>query len=231
MTESPYTVPSGRWQVEVSFVEYTRDEVGKARSTTTSVLPGAIKVGVSCRADVQLMVTPFLDLRRGGSPDSRTTGPGDLVGRFKLNLAGNDDGQIAFGVMPFVRIPLARQGLGAGRLEGGLIVPLAAGLPQGFDLGAMVELDLRGSASGTGYGVEAVHSITLGHSLAGERLGSYLEYAGSAPVGTGGGYEAYLDGGLTLATSSNRQLDAGLRLGLSPAADGFTAFVGFTFRR
>lgn len=85
-TESPYTVDAGHLQVELSFLDYTRDEGGEDFEEVM-VLPTNVKVGLLNHVDLQLVVTPFT--RQEFEAD---VGPGDASGfgdtqlRLKINL-------------------------------------------------------------------------------------------------------------------------------------------------
>jgi hypothetical protein len=94
----------------------------------------------------------------------------------------------------------------------------------------MAELDVSRNQRDTGYGLDLVHSITLGHALLGGRSAFYVEYAGGAGIGTGQGYAASANGGVTYAATRDLQLDAGIMASLSHPAGGYTHFAGFAFR-
>lgn len=219
-TESPYAVPQGYWQVEVDLATLTRDRVDGVRTDTLSLAPLNLKRGIAHDTDVQLIVAPYVRQREGG----RTIdGIGDVTVRLKQNLIGDDGGDWALAVMPFVTLPTARAALGAEGVEGGVIVPVSVDLAEGVSLGAMTEVDaVREDGR---YRAIFVNSATLGVKLA-ETVGSYAE------VYTERGRDWIVTGdvGLTWQTSEVTQLDAGVNLGLSDAAEDVTLFVGFSRR-
>lgn len=223
ITESPFTVDAGRFQVEQSFVEYSRSADGE---DLYSVLPTTLKVGLLHNVDLQLVVNPYVRAElEGGDAD----GFGDLQVRTKWNLWGNDSGTTALALMPFLQIPTAVDELGTGKVEGGLIVPFAAELPGGWSVGLMGELDIVRDADNDDYGVEFVHTIALGRDIVGQ-LGGYVEYIGVAPHRTGAGYEASIGLGVTYGVTDHMQLDAGTNIGISGGADDLTLFTGISFR-
>src|SRR5438309_11170172 len=59
VTESPYTVDAGHFQVELSFVEYTYDHDHGRRVDGFSVLPANLKVGLLNNLDLQLVLNPY----------------------------------------------------------------------------------------------------------------------------------------------------------------------------
>jgi hypothetical protein len=225
-TESPYTVDAGHFQVELSFVDYTRDRAGGQTRTTLAVAPMLLKAGLLHNVDLQLGLDPWTHERTGG--EGSVEGFGDTIVRLKVNLWGNDAGDTAFALMPFVKLPTADDDLGNGRVEGGLIAPLAVALPAEFALGLMAELDLVADDDG-GYTPDFVHTGTLGRAIVGD-LAGYVEYAGFADLAGDQKYRAYFDAGLTYAVGPDAQLDAGVRVGLTEAADDLGLFAGLSVR-
>ena len=233
VTESPYTVDAGHFQAEFSFAEYTYDHGYGERTNGFSVLPVNLKLGLLNNLDLQFVLNPYQNiLTHRPSLSHRNSGFGDAELRAKLNLRGNDGGKTAFGVMTFVRFPTGSDRLSDHHVEGGLILPLAMQeLPGRFDLGTMAEFDLDRNHRNDGYGVDFVHSATVGHELFTEKLNGYVEYVGIAPMRTSRTYLVYFDTGVTQALSKNIQLDAGITVGLSRRADNLTVFTGLSFRR
>ena len=232
VTASPYTVDAGHFQAEFSFVEYTYNHDRGERTDGFSVLPASLRLGILNNLDLQWVLNPYQDIHtRGSSGSSRNAGFGNTELRARLNLWGNDGGKTALAVIPFVRFPTGSNGLGNHHVEGGLILPLAVQeLPGGFDLGTMAEFDVDRNDRNDGYGVDFIHTVTLGHEVFTKKLNAYVEYVGIAPIRTGRTYLAYFDTGVTYALSDNVQLDTGINIGLSRRADDFTVFVGLSFR-
>lgn len=227
-TESPYTVDGGRFQIEMDVATYTRDRSAGVRTETVGVAPINVKYGLDRATDLQFIVQPYI--RRTVTDrrlDKRGTvdGIGDATVRVKRNLWGDDGGRTAFALMPFVTLPTATDGLGAGKVEFGVIAPLAIALSDRIGLGLMTELDVIGQGDGTGYRASFVNSATLGFALT-DRLGLYTELfteRGDDWVVTG-------DVGITFALSDYVQLDAGANLGVTRAADDLAVFVGVSRR-
>ncbi|MDB5295471.1 MAG: hypothetical protein JWO31_1454 [Phycisphaerales bacterium] len=233
VTESPFTVDAGHVQAEFSFAEWRKGDDGEE----LAVLPANLKIGLTNNVDLQLVVAPYLRSRTPGRTDD---GHGDAEVRVKVNVWGNDEAGgnadtglfagTALAVMPYVRFPVGAQAFSNDdRVEGGVIVPLAVPLPAGFDLTVMAEVDFVRDGTG-GYDTLLVHTASVEHDLVGP-LGAYLEYAGTAPLGGDRPYEATLDTGLTYKVSDDVQIDAGVEVGLTAAADDLRVFAGVTIRR
>lgn len=235
-TESPITVDAGHYLLELSFADYTYDKSRGVRHDVTIAAPFNFKVGLLNQVDLQFVWDPYVSARTRtpGAGTVTVRGVGDAEVRLKINFWGNDGpqagfGLTSFGLIPFLKIPIAKRDLGNGRVEGGLIFPFAVELPAGFDLGAMLETDFLRDNSNSRYGVEIVHSVTLGHTLFGGLRG-YVEFVGISPLRTGRTYRAFYSTGLTYLVAKNVQLDVGTRIGLSSGADAFNIFSGLSVR-
>lgn len=228
-TESPFTVDAGAVQVELSFVEFSHDDRDAPRTRTLAVAPLNFKVGLVDNADLQLLLEPYLRIEEAGAPPAE--GPGDLGLRLKVNLWGNDAGDTALAVMPFISLPTGDDDVSAGAVEGGLSLPFAASLPGGFSLGLMLQLDLLRADDGRGTDALLVHTATIGRDLFGPVAG-FLELVGVAPLESGaGGYRALLSAGLTWAATGDLAFDAGLRVGLTgPDTEDLAVFAGMSLR-
>jgi hypothetical protein len=200
------------------------------RTDALSIVPTNIRLGVLNNVEFDLMFNPYLNtLVHGPNQSKRSSGFGDIAVRGSLNLWGNDGGDTAGGVLAFVRGPTGTSGFSNHHIEGGIILPLAVKLPAGFALGTMIECDIDRNAANDGYGVDLLHTVTIGHDLL-EHLGAYVEYAGISPISTGNTYAAYFDTGLTYALTDNLQLDVGINIGLSSRTYDFLVFAGMSFR-
>jgi hypothetical protein len=115
-------------------------------------------------------------------------------------------------------------------VQGGLIFPLTVRLPEDFSLTMMAELDVNHSDSQGGREVlDLLHSASLSHNLLGP-VDGYVEYAAFANFNRDHHYAGYLDFGLLLAISKDVQLDGGMRVGLTQAADDLGVFAGLSLR-
>jgi hypothetical protein len=231
-TESAYTVDAGHFQVEMDLLSYTydrsRDETLKALGVATS----NFKVGVLNNVDLQIIVETFNIQRiedRAMGVSSRLSGFGDLTLRSKINLWGNDGGPSALSVMPFLKIPTARDDLGNGAAEGGVIFPFAMELPREWGLGAQFEVDHLRNSSGSSYHQEFSNTVAVSHDL-GEKLGFYVELFNSVSNERHSAWVATFDFGFTYAVTRDIQLDAGMNIGLTDAADDFNPFIGLSMR-
>ncbi len=225
-TESPYTVDAGHIQLELSFFEYAREDDGPT-TDTFAVAPFNAKVGLLNNADLQFVITPYTREETDGA--GTACGVSDAQLRLKINLWGNDGGGTAMAFMPFISFPTGDDDLSSGRIEGGLIFPFAADLPAGFGLGLMAEVDFIFERGAGEYQVDFVHTATIARDLVGS-LGGFVEYAGAENLSIHDGYRATLNTGLTYGIGPDLQLDCGVGLGLTEAAEDLVVFVGLSAR-
>jgi hypothetical protein len=250
VTESPYTVDAGHFQVELSFFEYARDNGGNVDEW--DVLPFNVKAGLTNNVDLELLVVPYVnvdvDNPFGFGRDGSGFGP--LTLRAKVNLWGNDGGgapfdlpsnfpsgvrerwgDSAFALMPYVRFPTGSDDVGfSNNVEFGLAAPLSTPISKDWDLSLMADLGIvRGPDDGS-YKLELTHTASFSRNLGG-RLGGYGEYAGVLTGREGTRYLASLGVGLLYSLSRDAQLDAGVNVGLNDEAEDFRFITGISFRR
>ncbi len=234
-TESPFTVDAGHFQIELDLATYSYDRHNAARDGTLvrawSVAPMNLKIGLLNQLDVQFVLQPYLYVHTSDpvAGVARQRGFGDITTRVKWNLWGNDGGTTALALMPYVKLPTNQDGLGNHSVEGGLIVPLAVELPAGWGLGLMTQFDVVRDGASRGYHPEFVNSITFSHDLVGN-LGGYAEFFSSVNPERGADWVGTVDVGLTYALTKNLQLDAGINLGVTRAADDWSPFIGLSWR-
>ena len=234
-TESPYTIDAGHVQIEADLLSYTYDRYNSDHTRTESfaIAPVNLKLGLCNSVDLQVVVPTYnvvrtRDTRAGSVHHDR--GFGDLVTRLKYNVWGNDGGDTAFGVMPFVKWPTAARGLGNNSVEGGVILPLAVSLPGGWNMGAMLETDFNRDEDDNGQHAEIISSLTFSHAIVGE-LSGYMEfYNNLSAEHRGTPWVATADCGLTYALTPDIQLDCGVNVGLTRAEDDFNPFLGVSIR-
>jgi len=135
-TESPYTVDAGHFQLEMDFANFTYNQTDGATTRAWNVAPFNLKAGLLNHVDLQLAFASYVNADSHAAGKITTqSGVGDLATRLKINLWGDDGGQTAFALLPFVTFPTSTDNLGTHAVEGGIILPLAVKLPQDFNLG------------------------------------------------------------------------------------------------
>jgi hypothetical protein len=230
-TESPHTVDAGHIQVETDLVTFTHDRDDGIETDSFDLLPFNLKLGITHASDLQIVYGSFTHVRTRstGQPAQTDAGMGDLVLRYKHNLWGNDGGRTALAVMPFIKIPTNTLATANDDVEGGLIVPLAFDLGGGVGLGLMTEIDVLRRETRGGYEPTFVNSATVSFELT-DALGLYTEIYCERSSEAGASTIVTFDAGVTYAVTDNLQLDAGVNIGVTDAADDLNVFAGLSRR-
>ena len=234
VTESPITVDAGHVQVELSFLDYRRDDRNGDNIKFEAWTVGATNItfGLLNNVDLQFVFDVYTDEDtndKSAGAASSAKGFNDIQFRLKINLWGNDGGETAFAVMPFIQLPAGSDGLSSDHVEGGLIFPFATALSDGWGLGLMAEVDWVFDEDDGEYDTEFVHTAVLGHDIMGS-LGGYVEYIGIVSGDGDSDYQALIGTGLTYALSADVVLDVGANFGLTKAAEDVNVFAGVTVR-
>lgn len=225
-TESPYTVPAGRWQLESSFFSLTTDKTGDTDIEAWAVGETNLKYGWSPRSDIQLVLSPWLSIREETPAGlSESEGFGDMELRLKWNLWGNDQGATAAGLLPYLKIPAGADEVSHEEWEGGLIVPFAWQVQRRFSVGLQSEI-ARNFDPGAGFYWAFSYTAVLGFDITTD-IGAYLEYAATISKLP---YESLASGGVTYQANDNLQFDLGALVGLNNPSPDLTVFSGVTVR-
>lgn len=235
-TQSPHTLDAGRFQVELGLLGYTYDRhniehLPVTSRTWTTGDSATLRMGLLEWAELQLTTTFYQSVRetdRVSRESTRTQGIGDLFITLKTNIWGNDSGDTAGGAAFFVKTPTASHGLGNGKVEGGVIFLFASELPGSIDFSLNSGVGIS-TSDGGGYHADIVNIITLGHEIAGAWSG-YLEFFSSVPTDQSREWKGTVDIGLVCQLSKNCQLDLGMNIGVTRAADDLQPFLGVSYR-
>ncbi|MCI0743800.1 MAG: transporter [Verrucomicrobia subdivision 3 bacterium] len=252
-TESPYTVDAGHFQVEMTFVSYAtqKETFGPIiyRRDAWSFAPMTLKMGLLNNLDAQVILEPYNhiyeredDLRLGGGRPRRGEPPadtrvysitrrgfGDTTVRLKYNLWGNDEGDTALAVMPFVKLPTSQDEIGHKHVEGGLMFPFEAALPGSFYLGFTTRLDATWDEEERNYDPEFINSVALSRDLFWD-LSAYVEFFNALSRRDEDSWISTFDAGLLYWLTDDLQLNAGVNIGISRDADDWNPFIGMAWR-
>jgi hypothetical protein len=154
---------------------------------------------------------------------------GDTFARLKINVVGDDQGAVAVALLPYIKLPTAQSGLGNGKLEGGLILPISLSAPGGFTVIVMPEGDDLKNSAGPGYHGALDFLVNVSHPFD-KRWTFYSEIfttqsfqAQAKPIYT-------QDDALTCALTANLQLDFGGNFSLNGVALRAQLYAGLSQR-
>lgn len=228
VTESPYTVDAGHFQLETDLVRTTR-EISELKETHTLLINQMnLKIGLTNSTAVQIGFQTYgRQSEREFDSDSKTIsdGHGDLTFRIKQNIIGNDDGNFALALLPYVKFPTSRYE--NSRIEGGLIVPMQYKLPGEWNLGFQVEVDRLKDQDQQSMHTEFLQTLTISHSIIKGLDGiaeTYYTYDFKEHQ-----FSNYLNAALQLNVAKDFKLDAGLNIGIQHTAAKHY-FIGASYR-
>jgi len=223
------TVPKDKWQLESGLVGWS---LTNSEGTETQVLAlgaSAIKLGLSAHSDVQVFVNPSVHTEQvTEGVRSEATGFGDLTIRYKHRFT-NDGSKVQAAAIPFVKVPIASDNVGNGKVEGGLAVPIsiAAG-PVTLVFGP--ELDVLADANGQGHHAAVVNLVNVSGPIADglTLIGEVWTMTNFDPTATA--TLVSLDAALAYAITGRLQLDLGANFGLKKPTPDTELYLGVSAR-
>jgi hypothetical protein len=242
-TESPYSVDKGHYQIEMEPLSWSRNDDNGEKTTTINGSYN-LKFGIADNMDLQLVLSPYnYEKTKTNGDENSNNGIGNTDIRWKINLWGNDSGDTAFALMPFVTLPTDDNNLDPDNddhNEYGLIAPLAFSLPNNWNAAVMLEVDRVRNADDDGYTLVWIPTATASHEISGKWSGfvelvySYdRDDSDAADDGDNANFhgdEVYFDAGVTYALTDTSQFDFGTNIGLSDNAEDVRFFVGFSIK-
>ena len=224
------TVPAGSWQIETSAFGWSLTKAGGARTELTSFGSSAVKVGLTNWSDLQIAFTPFArqTVQQGGTSD-RVSGFGDVVLRYKQRLT-RDGAPFQVAVIPFAKLPTAVAGLGNGKVEGGLAIPVSFVLAGPVTMTFGPEADLLADSGGRGRHLALVNLVNVAAPIAPRLtlIGEVWTNFNFDPAGTV--KQASADAAVAYLASDLLQVDSGASVGLSPETATIELYAGISVR-
>jgi hypothetical protein len=227
----PYTVDAGHFQYETDLVNFTHQVTGTTRTDTLLVPNPTFKVGVTNNADFEINV-PIAGVRTNGAaaPANALWGIGDTFARSKINLWGDDGGDTAAAIIPYIKAPSAPIGIGNGAVEGGLIGPVAFNLPDSFVLLLVPEIDVLKDSLNNGYHGNYVFDVNLSREVI-KNVTAYVElWSDYNADPTAKATLMSFDTALAWVFLPKVQIDVGANFGLTGATPAVQIYAGLSQR-
>jgi len=219
MTESPLTVDAGHFQIETDLAKTTFNKASGEYIHAFNV-PN-MKVGLTNSTDLQLIFTSYAIEQNNKSDLVEHKAFSDFTIRIKQNLIGNDRGNFALGIIPFVNFPNSK----SNPWSGGIIFPVATSIGK-WGLGGQVEADFVAvNANNIPITLQATTSVS--YSIL-ERVSVFLEQMTSRNPG-GKSWQHYLNGGLVVEVIKNVKIDIGTYHGIESSVPT-SYFLGLSVR-
>lgn len=223
------TADPGTWQVESDLFNGAFQHLNGVTTDTWYLANPTLKYGLAKGWDIEANIAPYELVRTKDASGEHTTGSvGDLYLRLKYAAYASADGNVQVGLLPFVKAPTARDGVGNGAWEGGVAAPINIKLNDRWALTFSPEADAIKDAGGDGRHFNTVQTVNLGYSLPHD-LTVYGELWGDwnfDPAGTVRQYS--FDVAVAKLVSKSFQLDGGVNLGLNRATPGVQVYAGIS---
>jgi hypothetical protein len=237
-TSNPFTIDSGHVEPEVTLFSYARqakDDEG-TRTHRFEFVSTDIRVGVFNNFEIGVDVAPYNIVGRdfmGPVDDDWAEGPDSLGLEAKYNLYGNDTfgapGTTSLAVLAVLDVPTVRNGVGEEDVEGSVAFPFAIRLSEKTELELMTKYDFIKNESGSGYHVEYFNSGSYSYDWT-SKLSTYFEVATRLGNEDPSGPIVDIGIGAAYVPRENLQLDCGVNIGLTEAADRINPFLGVVKR-
>ena len=227
---SACTVPQGAFQLEADLINWTRLDLQGTRSDTVLYTNPTIKYGLTASTDIEANIATYETVRiRDASGTSTKSGVGDLYLRIKQRLAPSD-AKAQFAVVPYIKIPTAKLGIGNRKFEGGFVATGVFTLSHDYSLTFTPEVDDLENADLQGHHVQLSAALSLAKTLSSKLTANAELWTAQNydPAGTVRQYS--VDGAIAYASSNDLQFDAGVNVGLNRLTPGIQAYLGVAKR-
>ncbi|GAA5084534.1 hypothetical protein GCM10023210_04440 [Chryseobacterium ginsengisoli] len=229
VTESPYTVDAGHLQYETDLVRLINEKSDLLKTSTLLINQANLKIGITGSTAIQIGWQSYgrqKETEIGSGSVTTTDGIGDVTLRIKQNLIGNDHGNFALAVLPYVKFPTSKYDEES-RFEGGLIVPMSYKFPDEWKLGLQVEVDRLKDLDQPAMHTEFLQTLTISHPLFKGIDGiaeTYYTYDFKAHQ-----LSNYINAAIQIDVAKDFKLDAGMNYGIQNTAAKHY-FIGVSYR-
>jgi hypothetical protein len=222
------TVDPGHFQLEADIANATFQRLDGVTVDTWLIANPTLKYGLAANLDIEANIAPLeiVRTRIDGARPETLAGVSDLFLHVKYMFLNTKDGIWQAALLPYVKVPTARAGLGNGAVEGGVVVPISYKINNTFSLTAQPEYDDLLNAAGTGRHPNYAQTLSLSASLP-HTITLYGEIWGGWNFDPSGEVTQYT---ADLAASFNAgprlQFDGGVNIGLNRFTPGAQVYIG-----
>ncbi len=223
------TADAGHLQIESDLVSYSESTAGGVVAQTWVLLNPTVKYGITNNLDVEATAALAIASHAASGPQSETAaGVGDLYLKLKRRLPLGTRTEIA--LLPVLKLPTAKHGLGNGAVEWGLLVPVVVRLDDDWSLNLSPEIDRLHNTAGSGYHTASAQLINLSRSLPHDWSLSFEWWSAWDADPAGATHQAALDLGFACLLRRNLQMDIGVNRGINAATPTIQAYLGIAKR-
>lgn len=229
VTEAPYTVDAGHLQYETDLVGLSREVSDTKKTKTILVNQANLKIGLTGSTAIQIGFETFgwqkeAEITTGITQTQK--GFGNINLRIKQNILGNNSGNFAIAILPYVKLPTSKYE-DDHMVEAGFIVPMAYKLPGKWKLGFQVEVDRLKDSDQHAMHTEFLQTLTISHPLLKNLEGiaeTYYTYDFKEHQ-----FNNFINAAIQIEVLKDFKIDAGLNYGLQHHAEKHY-FLGAAYR-
>lgn len=158
-------MPRGVVQLESEPYAWSVSHDAGTREDELELAVTELRVGIANGFELQATWTPLVHLRdRDSLGATVTNGVGDATigAKFRFNPA---DARVVFGLYPLIKLPVARDPIGNGKVEASLLAPVDVALSKATTLTLMPEADWLADADGHGHHDGETFALALNQAL------------------------------------------------------------------
>lgn len=223
------TVDAGHFQYESDVVNVSSLRQGDETTTTWLILNPTLKYGLTDNVDVEANIAALEILHTQGAAGSSATlmGVSDLYLRVKYEFI-NLPNVVQAAIIPYLKVPTGRSGIGDGRIEGGLLLPINYEANSLLTLTLMPEVDAYPNSVGADRHLNTSEVFTLAFNLP-RHLTLYTEIWADwnfDPARTVRQYSADL--ALAFGLTDYLQVDGGVNRGLNAGTPQVQGYLGLS---
>ncbi|HEX8350531.1 MAG TPA: transporter [Hymenobacter sp.] len=231
ITDSPYTVDAGHFQLENDALRLINSRKGESRDRELYLSHALLKIGITDKTDFQVQIDAYSINKHweeaATETPERQAGFGDVTLRVKRNIVGDDNNKFALAVLGLVRLPTGGD-LGEGRTEVGVSVPMVYMLPHDWKVGGQVAGIWSYDRETSSHFPLLTPTFTIDRQF-NKWLEGFAELVGYWDTRQAK-WRSSINLGPQFDINDNLQLDFGTHLALDYETD-HEYFIGFSFRR
>lgn len=221
------TVDPGHFQYEADLVNDTFSAFS-ADHTDTLIAPNpTLKYGVGPALDIEANFVPWVrtETREHGS-EAHASGIGDALFRIKYRFLGANDSTLSASLIPYLKLPTARIGIGDGAVEEGVILPVNYKLNANVTLSTSPELDVVKNQVGAGRHINTLQVVNAGIALS-SKLIWYAEVSADWNFDPkAAGRQRSADTAFAYSLTQLLQVDVGWNVGLNRQTPALQSYLG-----
>jgi hypothetical protein len=166
---STCTTEAGRLGAELGVADWTLNKTDSGRSDSVALGDSFLRYGLDDRTELQIGFVAYTHVYdRIGASVVKDGGFSDVRLGLRRNLIGNDGGDIALAIEPYVTLPAGQSAVSDGDWSAGLVVPSSFSLGGDLSLGATAIVAAAVDEDGDGHHFSATQYLGLSHPLSPE---------------------------------------------------------------